>query len=131
MAGHLKTFPEYFQPIIEGKKPFEIRYNDRNFKTGDLYILEEFTGVQAVPECPDYYHCDYYGYIYAEDEARAGCPFCRDMCCSYSKDIYTGRRCLIKIKEIFKLDSIGFKNYVAFTFDIKNIIDKTKDNSED
>ncbi len=124
MAGHLKTLPEYFQAIIDGKKPFEIRCNDRNFKTGDFYILEEFTGIKVIPKCPDYYNCNYYGYIYDEEEAKSQCPFNRISCQKYSEEIYTGRRCLIKIKDIFKLDSIGFKNYVAFTFDIKNITDK-------
>lgn len=127
MTRHLKTLPEYFQAVIDGKKPFEIRKNDRNFKTDDLYILEEFTGIQVVTECPDYYSCDYYGYIYDEEEAKAQCPFNRDSCQKYSKEIYTGRRCLIKIKDIFKLDNIGFENYVAFTFNIKNIIDKKKE----
>lgn len=123
MAGHLKTLPEYFQAVIDGKKPFEIRNNDRNFKTGDLYILEEYTGYKDVPECPDYYTCKHYDY---SDQ----CPLERERCCGYRKEIYTGRRCLIKIKDVFKLDSIGFENYVAFTFDIKNIIGKTKDGKE-
>lgn len=124
MNHHLKILEEYFQAVIEGRKPFEIRNNDRDFKVGDSCILEEFKGTKIIPECPDYYSCNYYGYIYDEDEARTKCPFNRDSCEKYSKEIYTGRRCLIKIKEIFKLDKIGFKNYVAFTFDILNIIDK-------
>lgn len=31
----LKTWMPYFQDIIDGKKPFEIRFNDRNFEVGD------------------------------------------------------------------------------------------------
>lgn len=125
MAGHLKTLPEYFQAVIDGKKPFELRYNDRNFKTGDLYILEEFIGLETFQECPDYYSCKYQGYVEGDDTIE--CPFNRDSCLKYSRELYTGRRCLIKIKDIFKLDSIGFKDYVAFTFYIKNIIDKKKE----
>lgn len=38
----LKIKPEYFNDVISGKKKFEVRYNDRNFKVGDLVVLEEF-----------------------------------------------------------------------------------------
>ena len=39
---HLKTWPPYFQEIVEGNKTFDIRKNDRDFKTGDLIIFEEY-----------------------------------------------------------------------------------------
>ena len=54
MAHHLKTLPEYFQAVIDGTKPFEIRNNDRGFKPGDSVILEEFEGYQDIPACPDF-----------------------------------------------------------------------------
>lgn len=38
----LKTHPEYFCEVISGRKPFEIRFNDRNFKVGDLLVLREY-----------------------------------------------------------------------------------------
>ena len=38
----LKIKPYYFEQTIKGNKNFEIRFNDRNFKKGDLLILEEF-----------------------------------------------------------------------------------------
>lgn len=76
----LKIAPEYFQPLIEGRKPFEIRYNDRNYQVGDKVLLRE----------------------YKEED-----------------DSYTGRVCLVKIKEIFKLDRVAlFKDFIAFTFDV-------------
>lgn len=37
----LKIKQEYFEPVIQGKKRFEIRKNDRNFKVGDIVVLEE------------------------------------------------------------------------------------------
>ena len=44
MTHRLKTLPQYYQPIIEGRKPFEIRKNDRNFYRGDDIILNEWDG---------------------------------------------------------------------------------------
>lgn len=47
----LKTWPKYFQAIVDEEKTFEYRKNDRGFKKGDgLELLEydpetnEFTG---------------------------------------------------------------------------------------
>ena len=44
MLHRLKTLPQYYQPIIEERKPFEIRKNDRNFQIGDEVILNEWDG---------------------------------------------------------------------------------------
>ncbi|MGJ6852999.1 ASCH/PUA domain-containing protein [Listeria monocytogenes] len=38
----LKILSEYFWDIIEGRKTFEIRKNDRDFQVGDYLILKEF-----------------------------------------------------------------------------------------
>ena len=42
MIHSLKTWPYYYQQIIDGIKTYEIRLNDRNFKTGDLLLLKEY-----------------------------------------------------------------------------------------
>lgn len=44
----LKTDPAVFQDVLEGKKTFEIRFNDRGYQVGDLIVLKEtkFTGQQ-------------------------------------------------------------------------------------
>lgn len=39
---HLKTWPKYFAQVTKGVKPFEVRKNDRGFKTGDVLVLEEW-----------------------------------------------------------------------------------------
>ena len=119
MTHHLKIKPEYFQAVIDGKKPFEIRNNDRNFQTGDKVILEEYLGEEIIPQCTDIWKVD----IIDEFGER----ICRDECTrdgkcgEYIQHNYTGQRCLIRIKDIFNLDSVITDTdfgYVAFTFDI-------------
>lgn len=42
MIHKLKILPRYFEPILDGKKTFEIRKNDRGYKLGDKIILQEW-----------------------------------------------------------------------------------------
>ena len=39
----LKTLPEYFEAVDSGAKPFEVRFNDRDFKAGDVLNLREYS----------------------------------------------------------------------------------------
>lgn len=39
---HLKSWPEFFEPVARGLKLFELRRDDRNFQTGDHIILREY-----------------------------------------------------------------------------------------
>ena len=41
---NLKLESKYFKAIKSGIKKFEIRKNDRDFKTGDFVFLEEIKG---------------------------------------------------------------------------------------
>jgi hypothetical protein len=43
--------PEFFQAIVEGRKPFDYRLNDRGFEVGDVLHLREF--VPALDDAPD------------------------------------------------------------------------------
>lgn len=50
MTRHtLKTWPEYFQKVVDNKKKAELRLNDRNFQIGDKMLLQEYN-----PEIKDY-----------------------------------------------------------------------------
>lgn len=38
----LKTWPPYFEEVLNGNKTFEVRKDDRGFKVGDVLVLKEW-----------------------------------------------------------------------------------------
>lgn len=42
MTHDLKIWPEYFQAVKSGIKPFEVRKDDRTFLEGDVLLLREW-----------------------------------------------------------------------------------------
>jgi ASC-1-like (ASCH) protein len=44
----LKTWPEFYEAILQGRKTFEIRLNDRDFKVNDLLVLKEYEPIPGV-----------------------------------------------------------------------------------
>ena len=43
MSTHsLKTWPEYFEAVVDGSKTFEVRDNDRGYRVGDTLLLKEW-----------------------------------------------------------------------------------------
>lgn len=43
MEHELKTWPAQYQAIVDGKKTFEYRINDRGFKVGHTLKLREYS----------------------------------------------------------------------------------------
>ena len=41
----IKIWPAYFDEVESGRKPFEVRFNDRDFAVGDTLLLREFDPV--------------------------------------------------------------------------------------
>lgn len=39
----IKILPSYYEQKLKGIKPWELRVNDRDYKTGDLLIEKEWT----------------------------------------------------------------------------------------
>ena len=42
MHHELKILPPYFEAVIDGRKTFEIRRDDRGFQAGDTVLLREY-----------------------------------------------------------------------------------------
>lgn len=42
VVHELKSWPESFDAIERGVKPFDVRLNDRRFKVGEVLLLREF-----------------------------------------------------------------------------------------
>lgn len=38
----IKSWPEFFEPVYEGEKTFELRKNDRNYQVGDVLVIREW-----------------------------------------------------------------------------------------
>jgi hypothetical protein len=41
---YLKTEPVFYIDAVSGKKPFEVRFNDRDYQTYDYLFLQEWCG---------------------------------------------------------------------------------------
>lgn len=117
----LKIRPDYYQAIIDGRKPFEVRDNDRGYSPGDEVVLHEYKGERIIKECPYFDGCEYFEEeeLESDDERINECGETRECCGEYIEENYTGRVATLKIKEIFALPS-DMGNYIAFTFDILN-----------
>lgn len=82
MIHELKIEKEYFEKIACGLKPYELRYNDRNYQIGDFLALNE---VEKVPA-----------------PAKVGC-----MNSGGAVNSYTGRCMMVQIIDIYKEDKFS------------------------
>lgn len=78
---HVKAFSKYFQDVKKGIKPFEVRFNDRDYHVGDTLVLEEINGcsfTSTSPNCLISYkytgQVEYRRIIYVLDDA----DYCKD-----------------------------------------------------
>lgn len=46
MEHELKVWIDYYADIRDGKKNFEVRYNDRDFQVGDILQLHEYNNLE-------------------------------------------------------------------------------------
>ena len=42
MEHELKILPQYFEAVWSGRKTFEVRFDDRGYKVGDVLVLKEW-----------------------------------------------------------------------------------------
>ncbi len=66
MTHYIRILPEYFKAVEHGKKRFELRKNDRDYKVGDNIALQEWDGKRytgreiyiviqyVLKDCPEY-----------------------------------------------------------------------------
>lgn len=51
MIHALKTEPGFFADVMSGKKPFEVREDDRDFRVGDFLALNEYEDPEHTGRC--------------------------------------------------------------------------------
>lgn len=98
MEHKLKILSEYYEDILQGKKTFEVRKDDRHFRQGDTLILQE----TVTP-----YGCGYTG-----REMKVEVTYIlRD--CEYVRDGY----CIVGIKNMATNKSGHYDNTPIYTWD--------------
>lgn len=68
MNHELKIWPQFYQAVVDGKKTFEVRENDRGFQAGDTVSLMEFDPkiVEKQDGHTGHFYKEVMGYIYSE-----------------------------------------------------------------
>lgn len=55
MVHSVKCLPEYFEPLYEGTKTFEVRKNDRFYRIGDYLAVNEFYPLEREASVPEFF----------------------------------------------------------------------------
>lgn len=69
MTHELKILPWFYRDVAWGRKNFELRKNDRDFKIGDTVILREWDGMRYT-DSPSLHR--FITYILTSDEVDFG-----------------------------------------------------------
>lgn len=85
----LRTWPDEFQAMLDGRKPFDIRNGDRDFQVDDILILREF---EICPSCLGIGTAD----------KRTPCSVCQG-----EAGAYTGRKICRKVTYILNSHPVG------------------------
>lgn len=87
MRHEVKSWPQFFTAIMEGKKTHDLRHNDRYFNIGDTLFLGEFnptTGKYTGRYC----------------EVEITYITSRDFPCAFSSAILDRDYCILSIKRV-------------------------------
>lgn len=85
---YLKTWPTYFNAVKNGSKKFEIRLNDRDYRSGDILVLEEFIPCKK---------CEGSGSQLKLSMLLIGQKCEKQPCCSPPHGVYTGEKLTAKV----------------------------------
>ena len=85
----LKTWPEFFTETRSGRKKFELRRNDRDFRVGDQLLLKEWD-----PAVFDAFLSDFLDSPSDMDIFEA------------TQDAYTGRSVLVRVDYIMPVETV-------------------------
>ena len=78
----LKTWPEFFQAMVDGRKQFELRRNDRDFQVGDELLLREWGPIN---------------YSHEENKSQ-----------TFGDGAYTGREALVRVDYVMGSEDTAF-----------------------
>ena len=106
MVHELKTWPEFFTAMWEGRKPFEVRENDREYGVGNTLYLREFDPCKR---------CKATGREWDVGD-KTDCGLCLG-----EKGKYTGREMTVEVTYLMKGGRFGVsENYVVMGAKIIN-----------
>ena len=77
----LKIWSEYFEAVKDGRKTFEVRYDDRDYREGDYLVLREIKKSAEADNAPEYTGSAILAkirYVFRDREGDGGTHFLQD-----------------------------------------------------